>query len=267
MPYHVFAIIVKMAWSKRETLKLIEIWGNDAIQAQLEGCKRNQEVFTKIAGEMVEAGYERTAQQCREKVKKLKVEYRKVKDKRNKTGEGRYPEWDYFDALNAILGHKPATQPPIVVNSLGESDTQEPVHVQESPPSPELFDQACGSERATSEESSTSTPVMLQPRKRKRSKNEKMESLNGEIVDKLVDAQRNSDRVLVELEEKRLKFEEKQMEREALQRREEREFQLRIMQMMMGQCYGTPLPAMPTMGPPSQHMYTFPLHTNDDEEQ
>ena len=22
-----------------------------------------------------------------------------------------------------------------------------------------------------------------------------------------------------------------------------------------------------TMGPPSQHMYTFPLHTNDDEEQ
>ena len=144
-------------------------------------------------------------------------EYRKVKDKRNKTGEGKYPEWDYFDALNAILGHKPATQPPIVVNSLGESDTQEPVHVQESPPSPELFDQACGSEQATSEESSTSTPVMLQPRKRKRSKNEKMESLNGEIVDKLVDAQRNSDRVLVELEEKRLKFEEKQMEREALQ--------------------------------------------------
>ena len=42
------------SWSREETLKLIEIWGNDAIQAQLESCKRNQEIFGKIAAETVE---------------------------------------------------------------------------------------------------------------------------------------------------------------------------------------------------------------------
>ena len=132
------------SWSKEETLKLIEVWGNGAIQAQLEGCKRNQEIFEKIAAELREAGYEWTGKQCREKIKKLKVEYRKIKDKRNKTGEGRFPEWDYFDAIDAILGHKPATQPSVVVNSIGEGssgspsgdspETENPVN------SPELFD-------------------------------------------------------------------------------------------------------------------------------
>ena len=34
---------------------------------------------------------------------------RKIKDKRNKTGEGRFPECDYFDAMDTILGHRPAT--------------------------------------------------------------------------------------------------------------------------------------------------------------
>ena len=50
-------------WSKEETLKLIEVLGNDAIQAQLEGCKRNQEIFEKIAAELCEAGYEWTGKQ------------------------------------------------------------------------------------------------------------------------------------------------------------------------------------------------------------
>lgn len=80
--------VVKLAtWTKQETLKLIKIWGRENIQAQLEGCKRNQEVYKKIARELQSEGYERTFQQCREKIKKLKQEYTKVKDRLNKTGE------------------------------------------------------------------------------------------------------------------------------------------------------------------------------------
>ena len=56
-------------WSKEETLRLIEIWGDDRIQAQLEGVHRNQDVFTKIAREMSESGFERTFQQYRDKLK------------------------------------------------------------------------------------------------------------------------------------------------------------------------------------------------------
>ena len=49
---------------------------------------------------------------------------------------------------------------------------------------------------------------------------------------------------MVELEEKRMKMEERQMEREAQQRREDREFQMQMMGMMMG-------PGMHHFSPPS----------------
>ena len=53
--------------------------------------------------------------------------------------------------------------------------------------------------------------------------------------------QKTSERLLLELEEEHLKYEEKQAEREAEQRHEERAFQIQIMQMMSGSFYG-PLP-------------------------
>ena len=71
---------MEMAWSWDEVLKLIEIWGDSAIQAQLEGCKRNQDVYDRIAADLRDAGFECTGKQCREKIKKLKGEYRKIKD-------------------------------------------------------------------------------------------------------------------------------------------------------------------------------------------
>jgi len=74
------------SWTDNEAFKLIEIWGNETIQEQLEGCKRNREVNEKISKLMSEAGYDRTGIQCCEKIKKLKVDYRKVKDKNNQTG-------------------------------------------------------------------------------------------------------------------------------------------------------------------------------------
>ena len=73
--------------------------GRENIQAQLEGCKRNQKVFKTIARELQSEGYDGSYQQYRKKVKKLKQEYKKIKDKLNKTGEsGRkhLKSWDFF---------------------------------------------------------------------------------------------------------------------------------------------------------------------------
>ena len=64
-------------WTDEETTKLIEIWGEEEIQ---EGCKRNIHVYERIARELCDIGYKRTAVQCREKLKKLKSEYKKIKD-------------------------------------------------------------------------------------------------------------------------------------------------------------------------------------------
>ena len=50
----------KMPWTKPEVLKLISIWSNKRIKAQLESCRRNQDVYEKISSELSEAGFSRT---------------------------------------------------------------------------------------------------------------------------------------------------------------------------------------------------------------
>lgn len=107
------------AWTDEETTKLIEIWGEEEIQVQLEGCKRNIHIYQKIAKELGDVGYERTAVQCREKIKKLRSEYKKIKDNNDETGRKR-KGWRYYDAINDVLGCKPATQPPVLVDTLAE---------------------------------------------------------------------------------------------------------------------------------------------------
>ena len=63
------------SWTDEETCKLIEIWGDGSIQVMLEGCKRNRDIFNKIAREMEAAGYHKTSEQCNSKIRKLKLEY------------------------------------------------------------------------------------------------------------------------------------------------------------------------------------------------
>ena len=70
-------------WSDEETFKLISIWGEDDIQAQINMCKRNSHIYEKIASEMKDAGFDRTATQCSNKIKKLRGEYRKKDKKKN----------------------------------------------------------------------------------------------------------------------------------------------------------------------------------------
>ena len=42
----------KMAWSEDETICLIQLWDEDSIQGQIEGCRWNKEVFAKLASQM-----------------------------------------------------------------------------------------------------------------------------------------------------------------------------------------------------------------------
>ena len=59
----------------------------DISQLRLQIQRENQDVYTKIARELNDCGYERTFQQCTDKLKKLKGDYRKAKDHQGKTGE------------------------------------------------------------------------------------------------------------------------------------------------------------------------------------
>ena len=61
-------------WSEEGMLKLIEIWGEDNIQAMLKGSKHNKDVFNKISHQMDAYGYKKTADECNNKIFKLKPE-------------------------------------------------------------------------------------------------------------------------------------------------------------------------------------------------
>ena len=52
-------------WTNEEIVKLIDIWGDEAIQAMLEGSRRNKDVFVKISKEMKAAGYSKTLSNTR----------------------------------------------------------------------------------------------------------------------------------------------------------------------------------------------------------
>ena len=51
-------------WTDAETFELIELWGDETIQEELEGCKKNSQIYEKISVEMGKLGYERTLSQC-----------------------------------------------------------------------------------------------------------------------------------------------------------------------------------------------------------
>ena len=106
-------------WTKEETFRLINIWSEDNIKAQLVGV---QEKSGKVSCEMTSAGYNCSFEPYHEKIKKLRAEYKKnFRDKRNETGQGGYPQWDYHDAIGNTLAHKPSTQPEAVVDTLDDS--------------------------------------------------------------------------------------------------------------------------------------------------
>ena len=65
-------------WGDSETTKLLELWSEGGIQAQLRGMTRNEVPYRKIAEELENSGYKRTFTQCREKIKALKKKHKEV---------------------------------------------------------------------------------------------------------------------------------------------------------------------------------------------
>ena len=113
-------------WSDEETFVLTETWGEDSIQAMLEGTRRNKDVFMKIARAIEEQQFSKSAAQCSAKIKRLWFEYKQIRDA-NWSGRAR-TDWKFYDMMDEILGTKPATEPPVVVESVrstGESQGTE----------------------------------------------------------------------------------------------------------------------------------------------
>uniref|UniRef100_A0A8C3B1G6 1-aminocyclopropane-1-carboxylate synthase-like protein 1 n=1 Tax=Cairina moschata TaxID=8855 RepID=A0A8C3B1G6_CAIMO len=93
-------------WSDPEVVELLQLWADEAVQVELESCLRNQHVFNRIAEVLREKGIHRTGDQCREKIKKMKLEYRRLKDNAKAARGGR--GWKFFDVMDRVLNSRPA---------------------------------------------------------------------------------------------------------------------------------------------------------------
>ena len=222
---------------------------------------QNKHVYDKIFKELEKSGFEKSGTQCRDKIKKLKGEYKKIKDSNRPTGTGR-KSGKYFDKLNEILGNKPATMPYAVVDTSADHDAQDSdvesgltgtkegettsssmQHCNEGQHSGSNGNDESEQNDVSNTSCTSSCTDSDTSNKRKRPKKiDKVDKITS-IIDKMVQLQEASDKMFCTIEEKRLKLEEEAMrmeearqketwEREDRKRKEEQEFQLKMMQIM-----------------------------------
>uniref|UniRef100_A0A4W5Q6A7 Uncharacterized protein n=1 Tax=Hucho hucho TaxID=62062 RepID=A0A4W5Q6A7_9TELE len=98
----------RASWSAEEVHALLTLWADGSVQEQLLSTVRNKRVFTKLSSELAALGSTKTSKQCREKIKKLKQEYKKIKNDTSKNSSNiRGRRW--FAIMDAVLTQQTRT--------------------------------------------------------------------------------------------------------------------------------------------------------------
>ena len=174
----------------------------------------------------MEAGYGRTGVQCRDKLKNLKSEYKKMKDNNSETGRRR-KVWKFYGCMKDVLGNKPATRPALVIDTLEDAEQSgEDVVCKDGAKEVDMMDAVVDDAKIAEENASgdggmedtdeklrdsdvkaeqveNKTEVKKEgQRKRKRTREDKFEKAMNVIIDKVTKAQKESDEMFIKLEEK-----------------------------------------------------------------
>lgn len=88
------------SWSKKEVLTLLTHWANPAVQEELSRNVRNNAVYSSLSAKLASLGYDKSAQKCKEKLKKLKQDYRRIKNSNHLDGGKNI----WFDIIDQVLG-------------------------------------------------------------------------------------------------------------------------------------------------------------------
>lgn len=101
-------------WEHQETLLLLEKWGDDNIQLQLNSCTRKKPIWLEIAAYLRAAGYEdRDDCSCKRRIHTLISAYRSYK-----TGNATPKKKPaFFDEVDELLSYKPCTKPKVIIKS------------------------------------------------------------------------------------------------------------------------------------------------------
>ena len=125
-------------WTDPEIVELLQLWSDEAVQVELESSLRNQRVFDRIANVLLEKGIYRSGDQCREKIKKMKLEYRRIKDNL------KMRSWRFYDVMDRVLANRPS----VTYSSLGGSVVAQQVF--QMPPGAESYLHTGGHQEASS---------------------------------------------------------------------------------------------------------------------
>ncbi|XP_077661607.1 zinc finger and SCAN domain-containing protein 29-like [Eretmochelys imbricata] len=104
------------AWTEREVLDLIAVWGEESVLSELRSKRRNAKTFQKISEAMRDRGYIQDASQCQVKLEELRQAYQKTKESNGRSGTE--PQTcRFYSELHAILGGAATITPPLSVDS------------------------------------------------------------------------------------------------------------------------------------------------------
>ncbi|XDV25761.1 hypothetical protein PO909_029621 [Leuciscus waleckii] len=109
---------------------MAESWPVDEVQTflllvaeerTLDGVTGTEKVFQEVAQLLAAHGYHQTYKQCRDKLKKLKSDYRTIKDHNGRSGANRRT-WKWFDQIDAstpqmVIAASPPARPPTPATS------------------------------------------------------------------------------------------------------------------------------------------------------
>ncbi|KAH1165124.1 hypothetical protein KIL84_022683 [Mauremys mutica] len=104
------------AWTDREVLDLIAVWGDESVLSELRSKKQNAKTYEKVSKALALRGYSRDATQCCVKIKDLRQGYQKIKTANGRSG-AQPQTYRFYEALHAILGGSATTAPPVTVDS------------------------------------------------------------------------------------------------------------------------------------------------------
>lgn len=127
----------KQQWSSEEISCLLALWSSAEIQTKLEGAVRTKPIFDSLQREMAVAGYDRSADQIINKLKKLKKEYRDQKKQLNRSGSGRPRKNPHFDVLESVLGDRTGCRTTGALNSATATAMLEAMVTDDSPTDPQ----------------------------------------------------------------------------------------------------------------------------------
>ena len=107
-------------FSQEEQKLLIQTFFDEKIQQMLDGTCRDKQVYARIAAKLGEAGYERTASECKNKINNLKTWYKRHHDrpgKPGKSGGARQKRSEIYQLLDEFMSEKPSVKPKHVLES------------------------------------------------------------------------------------------------------------------------------------------------------